>query len=128
MNFPEKLLYSKEHTWLKVDGNKGYIGISDFAQDELGDIVYVELPEEDDEIEQGVSFGNVESVKTVSELFGPISGKVLEVNEELEDEPDIINTSPYEKGWMLVVEMTSKDELDNLLSAEEYKQSISKDE
>ncbi|HIS29772.1 MAG TPA: glycine cleavage system protein GcvH [Candidatus Avamphibacillus intestinigallinarum] len=122
MNLPENLLYSEEHEWIeKLDDNKVRIGITEFAQDELGDIVFVELPEEDDEVEVGESFGSVESVKTVSELYSPVTGTVLEVNEDLDDEPEAVNESPYEKAWMVVVELSDASELDNLLSAADYK-------
>lgn len=124
-NLPEGLLYSKEHEWIQKEGdNKVRIGITDFAQSELGDIVFVELPEEDDEVEVGESFGSVESVKTVSELYSPVSGKVLEMNEDLEDEPEAVNEDPYEKAWMIVVELSDTSELDDLLSAAEYKEFI----
>lgn len=127
MNLPEELKYSEEHEWVRVEGNKAYIGITDFAQSELGDIVFVELPEADDEVEQGSTFGSVESVKTVSELYSPVSGKILEVNEELEDSPELVNESPYDKGWMLVVEMSDSSELDKLMSAKEYEQMVTQD-
>lgn len=122
MNLPQDLKYSEEHEWIKDEGNdKVRIGITDFAQSELGDIVFVELPEEGDEVEANEPFGSVESVKTVSELYSPVSGKVVEVNAELEDSPELVNESPYEKGWMIVVEMSASSELDNLLSAEKYR-------
>lgn len=123
MSVPKELLYSKEHEWVKKEDEKVRIGITDFAQDELGDIVFVELPEPGDELEINEPFGSVESVKTVSELYAPISGKVVEVNEELEDSPELVNESPYEKAWMVVVEPTS--ELDDLLTAEAYEEMIS---
>lgn len=123
-NLPEDLLYSEDHEWIKKEGNKVRIGITDFAQSELGDIVFVELPEEGDEIESGESFGSVESVKTVSELYAPISGTVVEVNEDLEDAPESVNESPYESAWMIVVEPADESELDKLLSAEQYKAHI----
>ena len=108
-----------------TEGNKAYIGITDFAQSELGDIVFVELPEVGDEVEQDQPFGSIESVKTVSELYAGVSGKVIEVNENLEDEPELVNSSPYDEGWMIVVEMSDPSELDNLMSAEEYEQMVS---
>jgi glycine cleavage system H protein len=123
VSVPKELLYSKEHEWVKKEDGKVRIGITDFAQDELGDIVFVELPEPGDELEINEPFGSVESVKTVSELYAPISGKVVEVNEELEDSPELVNESPYEKAWMVVVEPTS--ELDDLLTAEAYEEMIS---
>lgn len=125
MNTPKDLLYSKEHEWIKKEGDKVRIGITDFAQDELGDVVFVELPEEGDELELNEPFGSVESVKTVSELYAPVSGKVVEVNEELEDSPELVNESPYEDAWMVVVELSNESELDDLLSAEGYEAEIS---
>lgn len=120
MNTPEELRYSEEHEWVKEEGEKVRIGITDFAQSELGDIVFVELPEVGDEITADEPFGSVESVKTVSELYAPVSGKVVEVNEELEDSPEFVNESPYEKAWMIVVELSDRSELDNLMSAGDY--------
>ncbi|MHA6251911.1 glycine cleavage system protein GcvH [Oceanobacillus sp. CAU 1775] len=127
MSLPEGLLYSKEHEWIKKEGNKVRIGITDFAQDELGDIVFVELPEVDDTIDVEESFGSVESVKTVSELYAPVSGKVVEVNEELDDSPELVNESPYEEAWMIVVELDDESQLDNLLTAEQYQEVIDED-
>lgn len=127
MSLPEGLLYSKEHEWIKKEGNKVRIGITDFAQDELGDIVFVELPEVGDDIAIDESFGSVESVKTVSELYAPVSGKVIEVNEELDDSPELVNESPYEDAWMIVVEFDDEADLDNLLTAEQYQEEIDED-
>ena len=127
MNFPAQLKYSKEHEWVRVEGNKAYIGITAFAQSELGDIVFVELPSVGDEIEQDSSFGSVESVKTVSELYAPITGKVLEVNGELEDSPELINDSPYEGAWMIVVEMADPSQVDGLMSADAYEAMVKED-
>ena len=127
MNFPKELRYSEEHEWVRVEGNKAYIGITDFAQSELGDIVFVELPEEGEDVEQDQPFGSVESVKTVSELYAPISGKVLQVNTELEDAPELVNSSPYEQAWMIVVEISDESELEKLMSAEEYQNLVSKE-
>lgn len=124
MSLPQDLLYSKEHEWIKKEGNKVRIGITDFAQDELGDIVFVELPEVDDTLDADDSFGSVESVKTVSELYAPVSGKVVEINEELEDSPELVNESPYEGAWMIVVEIDDESELDKLLTAEQYQEII----
>lgn len=118
MAVPNELKYSKEHEWVKVEGNVATIGITEYAQSELGDIVFVELPETDDEINEGDTFGSVESVKTVSELYAPISGKVVEVNEELEDSPEFVNESPYEKAWMVKVEISDESQLEALLTAE----------
>ncbi|WP_087972666.1 glycine cleavage system protein GcvH [Oceanobacillus rekensis] len=121
MSLPEELLYSKEHEWIKKENGNVRIGITAFAQDELGDIVFVELPEVGDELTVDEPFGSVESVKTVSELYAPLSGKVVEVNEELDDSPEFVNESPYEKAWMVVVEPSNESELDELLSADQYK-------
>jgi len=120
VSLPQDLKYSEDHEWIKVDGNTATIGITDFAQSELGDIVFVELPEEGDDISTGDSFGSVESVKTVSELYAPVSGKVVAVNEELEDSPELVNENPYEGAWMLKVEISDAGELDNLLDAAAY--------
>lgn len=120
MSTPKELKYSKEHEWVKDEDGKFRIGITAFAQDELGDIVFVELPEEGEEITAGESFGSVESVKTVSELYAPVSGTIVEVNEELEDSPEYVNESPYEKAWMIVVEPSDASEIDALMSAEDY--------
>ena len=120
MSLPQDLKYSEDHEWIKVDGNTATIGITDFAQSELGDIVFVELPEEGDDISTGDSFGSVESVKTVSELYAPVSGKVVAVNEELEDSPELVNENPFEGAWMLKVEISDAGELDNLLDAAAY--------
>ncbi len=124
MAVPSELKYSKEHEWVKVEGQTATIGITDFAQSELGDIVFVELPEAEDELNEGETFGSVESVKTVSELYSPVSGKVIEVNEGLEDEPEAVNESPYEKAWMVKVELSDESQLDALLSAADYEQMI----
>lgn len=127
MSLPEELLYSEEHEWIKQEGDQVRIGITSFAQEELGDIVFVELPEVGDEIEVDEPFGSVESVKTVSELYAPLSGKVVEVNEELEDSPEYVNESPYENAWMVVVEPSDESEMDDLLSAEQYAAVINED-
>lgn len=128
MSLPNDLMYTKEHEWIKKEeGNKVRIGITDFAQDELGDIVFVELPEVDDTVDADDTFGSVESVKTVSELYAPVSGTVVEVNEELEDSPELVNESPYENAWMIVVELNDESELDNLLTAEQYQAIIEED-
>ncbi|MFS0688876.1 glycine cleavage system protein GcvH [Sporosarcina sp. 179-K 8C2 HS] len=120
MNTPKDLRYSEEHEWVKDESGKYRIGITHFAQSELGDIVFVELPQVGDEVKTGEPFGSVESVKTVSELYAPISGKVVEVNEELEDSPELVNESPFEGAWMIVVEASDASELDALMSAEDY--------
>ncbi|MEN2768386.1 glycine cleavage system protein GcvH [Ornithinibacillus xuwenensis] len=127
MSLPNDLLYSQEHEWVKKEGNTVRIGITDFAQDELGDIVFVELPEVGEEIKADEPFGSVESVKTVSELYAPVSGKIVEVNSELEDSPESVNESPYENAWMIVLELSDESELEKLLSPEAYKNLIEQD-
>ncbi|RIP35833.1 glycine cleavage system protein GcvH [Staphylococcus gallinarum] len=124
MAVPNELKYSKEHEWVKVEGNTATIGITEYAQNELGDIVFVELPEVDDEINEGDTFGSVESVKTVSELYAPLSGKVLSSNDELEDSPEYVNESPYEKAWMIKIELSDESQLEDLLTAEQYSEMI----
>jgi glycine cleavage system H protein len=119
-NIPQELKYSKEHEWVRVEGSKTYIGITHFAQDELGDIVFVELPEAGSALTANSTFGTVESVKTVSDLFAPVSGKVLEVNSKLTDSPELVNSDPYGDGWMVVVEVADAAELSDLLDAEAY--------
>jgi len=121
---PSEFKYSKEHEWVKVEGNTATIGITEYAQGELGDIVFVELPDVDEEINEGDTFGSVESVKTVSELYAPVSGKIVETNDELEDSPEFVNESPYEKAWMVKVELNDESQLDELLSAEQYSEMI----
>jgi glycine cleavage system H protein len=120
MEFPEGLKYSKEHEWVLVEGNTATVGITEFAQEELGDIVYVELPEVGEKIVKDDPFGAVESVKAVSDIYAPISGAVLEVNDLLPDNPETINDDPYCDGWMIRVEMNDIDDLKDLMSAEEY--------
>ena len=121
MNFPADLKYSKEHEWVRVDGNKATIGISDFAQKELGDIVYVEVESIGETFDKDAVFGTVEAVKTVSDLFMPISGTVLEKNEALNDKPESVNTDPYGNGWMIKIEIKNAAELDGLMDADAYK-------
>src|SRR5438094_2347228 len=119
-NVPDNLHYSKDHEWVRVDGDTAIIGITDHAQDQLGDVVYVELPKAGDQFAANESFGSVESVKAVSEIFTPVSGKVSEINESLNDEPEKVNKDPYGVGWMIKVEMSSRLEVDSLLTAAEY--------
>ncbi|MFJ7308649.1 glycine cleavage system protein GcvH [Peribacillus frigoritolerans] len=121
---PKELRYTKEHEWVKTEDGTVRIGITAFAQSELGDIVFVELPEIGDELKANEPFGSVESVKTVSELYAPISGKVVEVNEDLSDNPEYVNESPYEKAWMVVIEPSNVSDIENLMSAEEYESLI----
>ncbi|PAD22905.1 glycine cleavage system protein GcvH [Terribacillus saccharophilus] len=127
-NLPKDLRYTEEHEWIKKeDGNQYRIGITDFAQDELGDIVFVELPSIGDVLKADEPFGSVESVKTVSELYAPISGKVVAVNEDLDDSPEFVNESPYEKAWMIVVEADDEALYESLLSVEDYEGRIKED-
>ena len=127
MSILKDLKYTKEHEWVKQEDGTVRIGITDFAQAELGDIVFVELPEVDDEIKKDEPFGSVESVKTVSELYAPISGKVVAINENLSDSPEFVNESPYEKAWMIIVEPSDSSELDELLNADQYEEVINED-
>jgi len=124
MNFPEELKYTKDHEWVKIDGDVVTIGITDFAQKELGDIVYVEVDTLDETLDQDEVFGTVEAVKTVSDLFLPITGEIIEFNEVLEDEPEKVNTDPYGDGWMVKVSVTDATQLGDLLSVEAYKELI----
>tara|TARA_R110002049_G_C8748415_1_gene527618 strand:+ start:115 stop:495 length:381 start_codon:yes stop_codon:yes gene_type:complete len=122
MNFPEELKYTEDHEWIRVDGGTATIGITEFAQSELGDIVYVEIETVGDEISAGEVFGTVEAVKTVSDLFMPIDGTVLEFNEELENAPELVNEDPYGKGWMIKIKMSNPSQLDGLLSTDSYRE------
>ena len=119
-NIPEELNYTPDHEWIRIDGKKGEIGITEHAQTELGDIVYVELPVLDDEIEAGDEFGTIESVKAVSPLYMPLSGKVVEVNAELRDHPELVNDDCYDEGWIVRIEISNTDEQEDLLDAEGY--------
>ncbi|MBN2668078.1 MAG: glycine cleavage system protein GcvH [Bacteroidales bacterium] len=124
MNVPAELKYTKEHEWVKIDGNIATVGITDFAQGELGDVVFIEIETEGEELAQEETFGTIEAVKTVSDMFMPVSGTVLEINPALEDTPEIVNTDPYGKGWMIKIEMKDASELDSLLSADDYASQI----
>ncbi len=119
-NVPEDLHYSKDHEWIKVEGDVGTIGITDYAQNSLGDVVYVELPKVGDKFEAHESFGSVESVKAVSEIFTPVSGEIIAVNESLQDEAEKVNTDPYGDAWMIRIRMSNPGEVDSLLNAAEY--------
>ncbi|HZN05533.1 MAG TPA: glycine cleavage system protein GcvH [Pyrinomonadaceae bacterium] len=119
-NVPEDLHYSKDHEWVRVDGEEAIIGITDYAQNSLGDVVYVELPKAGDKFSTGESFGSVESVKAVSEVFTPVSGAIARINESLADEPEKVNSDPYGEGWMIRVQMSNPGEVDSLLTAAEY--------
>lgn len=120
MTLPDDLLYSQEHIWVKKEGDQVRIGVTEFAQEELGNVVFVELPEVNEELEADEPFGSVESVKTVSELYAPISGEVVEINEDLEDNPEFINESPYDKAWIIAIKPENDDDLDDLLTDVEY--------
>lgn len=128
MEFPEDLKYSKEHEWVRVNGNIAIIGITSHAQDELGDVVYVEAPEIGASVDASGIFGVVESVKAVSDLYTPVSGTVIEVNSRLEEEPELINSDPYNEAWIIKVEMSNSSELDALLTTEEYTSYVSAEE
>ena len=119
-NIPDDLHYSKDHEWVRVDGNVAIVGITDYAQDSLGDVVYVELPKAGDEFAANESFGSVESVKAVSEVFSPVSGEIVGTNETLADAPEKVNGDPYGEGWMIRVEMSNAGEVDSMLTAAEY--------
>nr|WP_321230625.1 glycine cleavage system protein GcvH [uncultured Psychroserpens sp.] len=121
MNIPSDLKYTKDHEWIKIEGDTATVGITDFAQGELGDIVYVEVETVDETLEVEEIFGTVEAVKTVSDLFLPLSGEISEFNENLEDEPEKVNTDPYGDGWMIKIKFSDASEIDNLLSADDYK-------
>lgn len=125
MNIPAELKYTKDHEWVRIEGDEAVIGITDFAQSELGDIVFVEVETEGESIESEEIFGSVEAVKTVSDLFMPLSGEVLSFNSELEDAPEVVNSDPYGEGWMIRVKISDASEVDGLLSAEQYKDLIS---
>jgi len=124
MNIPEELKYTEEHEWVKIDGNTATIGITDFAQGELGDIVYIDIDSIGNELDGNEIFGTVEAVKTVSDLFMPIKGTVLEINSSIESTPEIVNEDPYGKGWIIKIEISEDQDISNLLSAEEYKNMI----
>ena len=124
---PQDIRYHKEHTWVKVSGKKGTIGITDYAQDALGDIVYIELPEIDSTVEANTEITEIESTKSTSSVISPVSGKVIEVNEELSESPEIINEDPYGKGWIAVIELENPSETDDLLDASEYGKLVEED-
>ena len=124
MNIPEELRYTEEHEWVKLDGNVATVGITDFAQSELGDIVYIEIDTLDAEINSNEVFGTVESVKTVSDLFMPVNGKVVDVNSSLEDNPEAVNDDPYGEGWIIKIEVSNPSDIDALMNSEEYKNLI----
>ena len=127
MEFPEDLKYSKEHEWVLVEGNVATVGITDYAQDQLGDIVFVELPAVEDKVSKEDAFGVVESVKAVSDIYAPVSGKVVEINDDLADTPEMINEDPYGDGWMIKIEMNDPEELQDLMSAAEYEEYVAEE-
>ncbi|MBD0405367.1 glycine cleavage system protein GcvH [Flammeovirga sp. EKP202] len=124
MNFPAELKYTKDHEWLRVEGEFAYIGITEFAQSELGDIVFVDITAEDEEVAEGEVFGSVEAVKTVSDLFMPVNGEVVGVNEAIDAAPELVNSDPYGEGWMIKIKLSDPTEVDGLLDSEAYKEEI----
>lgn len=124
MNIPKELKYSKDHEWVKVEGKVAIIGVTDFAQSQLGDVVFVELPDESGTVKVGDGFSVIESVKAVSDIYAPVSGKIVKVNQALTDAPDLINQEPYGEGWIVVIEMSDSSELDDLLDSDAYVQLV----
>lgn len=124
MNIPSELKYTKDHEWLKIEGDVAYVGITDFAQRELGDIVFVEIETQGETLDKEAVFGTVEAVKTVSDLFMPVSGEVLEVNNEIGSNPEVVNSDPYGKGWMIKVKLSNQGEISDLLSADDYQKLV----
>ena len=124
MNFPSNIKYTKEHEWISVQNNIGTVGITDYAQGELGDVVFVDIDPNIGEVKKGDSIGTIEAVKTVSDIFAPISGKVIEVNKELTNTPEVVNSDPYGLGWMVKIEIKDHNELDDLLNAEQYRELV----
>ena len=124
MTIPVDLKYTEDHEWLRLEGKEAIVGITDFAQGELGDVVFIEIETEGEELSKGDIFGTVEAVKTVSDLFMPVGGEVIEVNEELNDKPELVNKDPYDKGWMIKIKITDPKEVDNLLSVDDYKKMV----
>jgi len=124
MNIPEGLMFSADHEWIKVDGNIAVIGISDYAQSELGDIVFIDIDSDLNEISVNEAFGSIEAVKTVSDLYAPVTGNVIEINDRLEDEPEIVNSDPFGEGWLIKIDLADISQLSSLLSGEDYKSQI----
>ncbi|MDD4754592.1 MAG: glycine cleavage system protein GcvH [Prolixibacteraceae bacterium] len=124
MNIPVDLKYTEDHEWLRRDGDEAIVGITDFAQGELGDVVFIEIETKGEELSKGDIFGTVEAVKTVSDLFMPVSGEIIEVNEALNDKPELVNKDPYGEGWMIKIKVSDPKEADNLLSADDYKKMV----
>ncbi len=122
--YPEELKYTDDHEWVRVENGKAYVGVTHYAQEQLGDVVFVELPDIGEEFEMGDSFGVVESVKTVSDLFMPLSGKVVEINEDLEDSPEAVNEDPYGEGWIIAIELSDESQLDQLMDSEAYQKTL----
>ncbi|MDA3868014.1 MAG: glycine cleavage system protein GcvH [Salinivirgaceae bacterium] len=125
MNIPENLKYTKDHEWVKVDGDIATVGVTEFAQQQLGDVVFVEIETEGEELNKGDVYGTIEAVKTVSDMYMPVSGEVSEVNPNLEDAPETVNEDPYEKGWMIKIKMSDQKELNDLMSATDYEKEVS---
>jgi glycine cleavage system H protein len=121
MNVPANLLYTKDHEWLRIEGNTGYVGVTDFAQGELGDVVFIEIETVGETLNKEDVFGTIEAVKTVSDMFMPVSGEILELNAALEESPDVVNKDPYGRGWMVKIKITNPSEVASLLSPEQYK-------
>nr|WP_320037120.1 glycine cleavage system protein GcvH [uncultured Bacteroides sp.] len=124
MNFPEQLKYTNEHEWIRLDGEFAYVGITDYAQEQLGDIVFVDIPSVGDTLAQGEVFGTIEVVKTISDLFLPVSGEIVEMNGSLEDNPELVNSEPYDKGWIIKMKPSDLSEFDSLLDASAYRNLI----
>jgi glycine cleavage system H protein len=126
VTFPENLKYTKDHEWIRVEGETGIVGITDYAQGELGDVVFVELPQIGKKVKQSESFGTIEAVKAVSDLYAPASGEVIEINPELEKSPELVNKDPYGKGWLIKIKIGNKNDLNNLLDVKAYRELIGK--
>ena len=124
MNIPDNLKYTKDHEWIRVEGSTGYVGVSDYAQGELGDIIYIDVTTIGETLAQGDTFGTIEAVKTVSDCYAPVSGKIAEFNSPINDNPAIVNKDPYGEGWIIKMELTNPSELDSMLSPEEYKKQV----
>jgi len=124
MEFPANLKYTKDHEWIRVEDGTGVVGITDYAQGELGDVVYVELPAVGTKLEQGKQFGTIEAVKTVSDIYAPVSGEIIEINSNLKDSPEIVNKEPYHGGWMVKIKIENKSELNNLLDSAKYQEMV----
>ncbi|MBB6464002.1 glycine cleavage system protein GcvH [Flammeovirga kamogawensis] len=124
MNFPAELKYTKDHEWVRVEGEFAYIGITEFAQSELGDIVYVDITSEDEEVAEGEVFGSVEAVKTVSDLFMPVNGEVVEINEAIDSAPELVNSDPYGEGWMIKIKVSDLSEVEALMDSEAYQKEV----